>query len=184
MKFLSSWQFKDFTAVGVTAALCIVIGILIKMVLGIVISKIPALSSLLLAMVQSIIIALSLMRLPKAGFLTLLGLCMGSIYGFIFPAHPFLFLTFVMAGLAGDLIGHLMGGYAKKTALAASVIIYRLSVIIFGAMLAWWIGFAKTDLAWALILINSAASAMGVVLGIIAAVKLSRELRNAGLIGG
>jgi len=182
MKLCNSWTFKEYTAVGVTAALCIVMGILIKVVLGLVISKIPAAGSLILGMVQAIIIGLSIMRLPRPGFLTILGVCMGTIYGFIFPAHPFMFLTFVSAGLAGDCVGWMLGGYQKQTALVASVLTFRLSVIVFGALIAWWIGFDKTDLAWTLILINSAGSAVGVLIGLWAAVKLSKELNRAGLL--
>lgn len=182
MKLLNSWTFKEYTAVGVTAALCIVMGILIKVVLGLVISKIPAASSLVLGMIQAIIIGLSIMRLPRLGFLTILGICMGTIYGFIFPAHPFMFATFLCAGLAGDSVGWLLGGYQKQTALIVSVLTFRLSVIVFGAVMAWWIGFAKTDLAWTLILINSAGSVIGVLIGLWAAVKLSKELSRAGLL--
>lgn len=182
MKLLKNWTFREYTAVGITAALCIIMGILIKVVLGLVISKIPAASSLILGMVQAIIIGLSLMRLPRLGFLTILGVCMGAIYGFIFPGHPFMFGTFILAGLAGDCIGWLLGGYEKRTALIGSVVVFRLSVIVFGAVIAWWIGFTKTDLAWALILINSAGSAVGVLLGLWIAVKLSKELSQAGLL--
>lgn len=182
MNPLSSWTFKEYTAVGVTAALCIVMGVLVKVLLGLVISKVPAAGSLMLSMLQAIIIGLSLMRLPRLGFLTILGVCMGIIYGFIFPAHPFLFVTFVLSGLAGDTIGRLLGGYKKQTALIISVLTFRLSVIVLGAALAWWIGFAKTELAWALILINSGGSAVGVLLGLWAAVKLSKELSRAGLL--
>lgn len=182
MHLFSSWTFKDYTAVGVTAALCIIMGILIKVVLGLVISKIPAASSLVLGMTQAIIIGLSIMRLPRLGFLTILGACMGTIYGFIFPAHPFMFATFLGAGVAGDCVGWLLGGYQKQTALIVSVLTFRLCVIVLGAVMAWWIGFAKTDLAWALILINSAGSAVGVLIGLWAAVKLSKELSRAGLL--
>ena len=179
---LKDWTFKGYTAVGVTAALCIIVGILVKVVLGLVISKIPALSSMILAMAQAILISISLMRLPKPGFLTLLGFCMGVIYGFIFPAHPFLFATFVIAGLAGDAAAWLLGGYKKKVAIAGSVVSFRLSVIVAGAVIAWWIGFAKTDLAWALILMNCAGSAVGVLLGTGIAMKLAGELGRAGLL--
>ncbi len=182
MNPFNSWTFKEYTAVGVTAALCIVMGILIKVVLGLVISKIPAASSLVLGMIQAIIIGLSIMRMPRLGFLTILGVCMGTIYGFIFPAHPFMFATFLCAGVAGDCVGWLLGGYKKQTALIVSVLTFRLSVIVFGAVMAWWIGFAKTDLAWTLILINSGGSAIGVLIGLWAAVKLSKELSRAGLL--
>jgi hypothetical protein len=179
---LKNWTFKDYTTVGVTGALCIIVGILVKMVLGLVISKVPALSSLILAMAQAILITISLMRLPKAGFLSVLGFCMGVIYGFIFPAHPFMFATFVIAGLVGDGVAWLAGGYKSGKAIAASVVSFRLSVIVAGAVIAWWIGFAKTDLAWTLILINCAGSAAGVLLGSVIAVKLADELIRAGLL--
>ena len=133
MRLFSNWTFKEYTAVGVTAALCIVLGILIKVLLGMIISKIPAAGSLILAMAQSIIIGLSIMRVPRLGFLTILGVCMGSIYGFVFPAHPFMFITFVGAGIAGDCAGWLLGGYQKRTALIVSVLTFRLMVIVFGA---------------------------------------------------
>lgn len=177
-----NWTFKDYTAVGVTAALCIIMGVLIKVVLGLFISNIPAANALILGMVQAIIIGLSMMRLPRLGFLTLLGVCMGTIYGFIFPAHPFLFIAFVSAGIAGDCVGMVLGGYKKQIALFASVLTFRLGVIVFGAVIAWWIGFAETDLAWALILINSAGSAVGVLIGLWVAVKLSKEMSRAGLL--
>ncbi len=176
------WTFREYTAVGVTAALCIIVGILVKVVLGLVISKIPALSSMILATAQAILISISLMRLPRQGFLTLLGFCMGVIYGFIFPAHPFMFATFVIAGLAGDAAAWIIGGYRKNIAIAAGVVSFRLSVIVAGAVIAWWIGFAKTDLAWTLILMNCAGSAAGVLLGTTIAMKLAKELTRAGLL--
>jgi len=179
---LKNWTFKDYTAAGITAALCIIVGILVKVVLGLVISKVPALSSMILAMAQAILISISLMRLPKAGFLSVLGFCMGVIYGFIFPAHPFMFATFVLAGLVGDGVAWLLGGYTTNRAIAGSVVSFRLSVIVAGAVIAWWIGFAKTDLAWALILMNCAGSAVGVLLGTGIAMKLARELTQAGLL--
>lgn len=182
MNPFNNWTFKEYTAVGVTAALCIIMGILIKVVFGIFLSNIPAASSLVLGMVQTIIIALSIMRSPSPGFLTVLGLCMGTIYGFIFPAHPFMFVTFVCAGLMGDFAAWQLGGYTKRLALIVSVLTFRVSVIVFGAVIAWWIGFAKTDLAWALILINSAGSVIGVMLGLWEAMRLSKELRRAGLL--
>jgi hypothetical protein len=182
MKLFNSWTFKEYTAVGVTAALCIVMGVLIKVVLGLFISNIPAVGSLVLGMIQAIIIGLSIMRLPRLGFLTILGVCMGTVYGFIFPAHPFMFVTFILAGMAGDCIAWLLGGYQKQAALIIAVLTFRLSVIVFGALIAWWIGFAETDLAWTLILINSAGSAVGVLIGLWAAVKLSKELSRAGLL--
>jgi len=175
------WTFKEYTAVGVTAALCIIMGILVKVVLGLVISKVPALSSLILAMAQAILISISLMRLPRPGFLIVLGFCMGVIYGFIFPAHPFMFATFVIAGIVGDVAGWALGGYQKKIAIAGSVVSFRLSVIVAGAVIAWWIGFAKTDLAWALILTNCAGSLVGVLLGTGIALKLAKEMDRAGL---
>ena len=182
MKLLQNWTFKEYSAVGITAALCIVLGILVKVVLGLIISKIPAASSLILSMAQAIIISLSLMRLPRSGFLTILGVCMGVIYGFIFPAHPFMFATFVIAGLVGDATGWLLGGYKQRRAIICSVLSFRLTVIAAGAFIAWWIGFSKTDLAWALILINCAGSAAGVLLGTWAATRLSSELGRAGLL--
>jgi hypothetical protein len=176
------WTFKEYTMVGVTAALCIIAGILIKVVLGFLISKIPAAGSLILGMSQAVIIALSLMRLPRPGFLIILGVCMGSVYGFIFPGHPFMFGTFVFAGVAGDLVSLLLGGPTRRFALIGSVLTFRLSVIIFGAVLAWWIGFSKTDLAWTLILIDAAGSAAGVLFGLWIALRLSRELSRANLL--
>ncbi len=182
MKFLEGWTFREYTIVGVTAALCIAMGIFIKVVLGIVISKIPAVGSIMLGMAQAILIGLSLMRLPRTGFLTVLGITMGSIYGFIFPGHPFMFGAFSLAGVAGDAAGMALGGYTGRYALCAAVLVFRLSVIVFGAVLAWWTGFSKTDIAWALILIDCAGSALGVVLGLWAAMRLSRELEKVGLL--
>lgn len=176
------WSFKEYTTVGITAAMCIIMGVLIKVILGLVISNIPALGSLILAMVQAIIIVLSIMRLPKIGFLAILGVCMGVIYGFIFPAHPFMFVTFVVAGVVGDTMGWVLGGYTKKRGIVGAVLSYRLTVIVFGAVIAWWIGFAKTDLAWALILMNCAGSAVGVLLGAWIGIKLADELSRAGLL--
>lgn len=176
------WNFKEYTAVGVTAAMCIIMGVLVKVVFGLVFSNIPALNSLILAMVQAIIITLSIMRLPKIGFLTILGVCMGVIYGFIFPAHPFLFATFVLAGIVGDSMGWVLGGYSKTIGIVGAVLSFRLTIIVFGAVIAWWIGFAEADLAWALILINCAGSGVGVLLGSWIGVKLSKELGRAGLL--
>lgn len=182
MKLLQGWTFKEYTAVGVTAALCIIMGILVKALFGLVISEIPAVSSLLLGMMQAVIISLSLMRVPRLGFSTILGICMGAIYGFIFPAHPFMFGTFLLAGLAGDVTGNILGGYERRTGIFGSVLVFRLSVVVFGAVIAWWIGFSKTDLAWAMILINSFGSGLGVLLGLWVAMKLSGELVRAGLL--
>lgn len=182
VSLFQGWSVKDYTTVGITAAMCIILGVLVKVVLGLVISSIPALGSLILAMVQVIIITLSIMRLPKVGFLTILGVCMGSIYGFIFPAHSFMFVTFVAAGIVGDSVGWILGGYGKKVGIVGAVLFYRLTVIVFGAVIAWWIGFAKADLAWALILINCAGSVVGVLLGAWIGVKLSAELGRAGLL--
>jgi uncharacterized membrane protein YfcA len=93
-----------------------------------------------------------------------------------------MFATFVIAGLVGDGVALLLGGYKKKLAIAGAVVSFRLSVIVAGAVIAWWIGFAKTDLAWALILMNCAGSAAGVLLGTTIAMKLAKDLVRAGLL--
>ena len=180
--FFNDWSFKEYTAIGITAALCIIVGILVKVVLGLVISKVPALSSMILAMAQAVLISLSIMRLPKPGFLILLGFCMGVIYGFIFPAHPFMFATFVIAGIVGDTVAWSLGGFKQNSTIICSVVSFRLTVIITGAVIAWWIGFAKTDLAWAMILVDCAGSAAGVLLGTTIAMKLAKDLARAGLL--
>lgn len=182
MRPLADWTAKDYANAGVTAALCIAIGILVKGLAGIVLSKIPAASSLLVGVGQAVIIALSLMRLTKAGFLTVLGVTMGAFYGFVFPGHPFMFGAFTLAGCAGDATAAVLRNHGRRLAIFSGVLVFRVGVILLGAVFAWWMGFSKADLAWAMILIDCAGTVVGVVIGLFAALRLSRELERAGLI--
>ena len=176
------WTTRDITMVGVVAALCIIFGVVVKVLLGPVIGKIPGASQAVISMLQAIIITLGIMKLPKTGFLTLLGLVIGTLYGFIFPGQLFLFGAFAAAGLAGDGIGLLLGGFPKKAALAGSVVAFRLTVIFLGMVLAAWLGYSKTDLAWSLMLIGAAGSGIGALTGAFLGLKLSRELQRAGVL--
>lgn len=179
---LSKWTVRDFTMVGVTAAISIIFGVIIKVLLGPIIGNIPGASQLLISMLQAIIISLAIMKLPKFGFLTLLGIITGSIYGFIFPGQLFLFVAFIAAGIVGDLVGALLGGFPGKLALCGAVASFRLTIIALGMVLAHWFGYSETALAWTLLLIGAAAAALGAIAGVFLALKLSVELRKAGVL--
>ena len=168
--------------VGVISGLCIIFGVVVKVLLGPVIGRIPGASQALISMLQAVIITLGIMKLPKTGFLTLLGLVIGALYGFIFPGQLFLFGAFAGAGMAGDGIGLLLGGFPKKAALTASVVTFRLTVISLGMILAAWLGYSNTDLAWFLMLVGAVTSAAGAMIGVFIGFKLSKELRRAGIL--
>lgn len=168
--------------VGVIAGLCIIFGVVVKVLLGPVIGRIPGASQALISMLQAVIITLGIMKLPKTGFLTLLGLVIGALYGFIFPGQLFLFGAFAGAGMAGDGTGLLLGGFPKKAALTGFVVTFRLTVISLGMILAAWLGYSNTDLAWFLMLIGAATSAAGAMIGVFIGLKLSGELRRAGVL--
>ena len=179
---IPKWTTRDFTLVGVIAALCIVFGIVVKVFLGPVIGKIPGASQTIISMLQAIILTLGIMKLPKTGFLTLLGTVIGTLYGFIFPGQLFLFGAFVVAGLVGDIIGVMLGSFPRRFAIGGAVTSFRLTVIFLGMVLASWLGYSDTDLAWSLMLVGATGSAIGAITGTILGLRLSRELQKAGVL--
>lgn len=179
---ISTWSVRDVTMVGVTAAISIIFGVVIKVLLGPIIGNIPGASQFLISMLQAIIISLAIMKLPKVGFLTLLGIITGSIYGFIFPGQLFLFVAFIAAGLVGDVVAVLLGGFPGKAALCGGVASFRLTIIFLGMVLAYWFGYSDTALAWTLLLVGAAASAIGAVVGVMLALRLSKDLQKAGVL--
>jgi len=180
--WFKEWTFRDYTGAAIASALSIILGIFVKVVLGIVINKIPVLSSFLLAAVQTVVLLLFMVRCSKNGFLTAASLIMGSVYGFVFPGHPFLFLTYLFSGLLSDILGSMFGGYGKTRSAMAAVVTFKVLVIISGAVFAWWMGFSKTDLAWALVLLNAAGSAAGAVSGLFLATRFLSELEKTGFV--
>ena len=182
MNGFERWELRDYAAAGVTAALCIAAGIIGKVLLGIVIGKIPGVSSFLVSLFQAVILFLALARSARLGFLTAVGFFMGVFYGLVFPGHPFLLFTFFLAGLCGDLWAWLLGGYRSITICAVSIMVFRALTVVWGTAIAWWMGFAQTKVAWWLVWFGAGAAFLGALTGIVIAMKMSHELARAGLL--
>lgn len=181
MKVLSEgYTIKDLTFVGITAALCIILGVIVRGILGIFIGKVPGIENLILGISQGIILVIGFLKVDKRFFLTLVGLCMGVFYGFIFPAHPFLLVTFLVAGILGDLMVLLPFNRIRPL---VAVTVFRVTSGALGVLLAHWIGFSQTKLVWFLIVINTFAMAIGSMVGAFLGMKLVKEIQKVGFLG-
>jgi len=182
MNIFKRWELRNYAEAGVTAALCIAAGIIGKVILGIVLGKIPGATSFLVSLFQAVILFLALARSARLGFLTAVGFFMGVFYGLVFPGFPFLLFTFFLAGLCGDLCAWFLGGYRSITICAVSIIVFRAFTVLLGTAIAWWMGFAKTKVAWWLVWFGAGVTFLGALTGIFIAIKMSHELAKAGLL--
>jgi len=181
MKFLGEkFSTRDLTLIGITSALCIVLGVIVRGLVGLVVGKVPGLENFILGTAQGIILTIGILKVNRQYFLTMVGLCMGAIYGFVFPGHPFLFVTFFLSGIIGDLAGKFTHLSYKAP---VSVIFFRVSAGVLGILLAAWIGFSDTKLVWSLMIINNVAAGIGAGLGAYFGIRFFKDIQKTGFMG-
>ncbi|MDR2302933.1 MAG: MptD family putative ECF transporter S component [Deltaproteobacteria bacterium] len=140
------------------------------------------LTLILKSAVQSALLVVLLAKVPKSGTLTLSN-AIGMLLSFLLMGqHVISFPAVLLGTITVELLAHFLGGLARRPWLAIPMIASSellVRVINVGVS---YLGVREQPGLLAMVLIVSAFSYLGILLGLAGGLKMTKELRRAGLI--
>jgi energy-coupling factor transport system substrate-specific component len=172
------FETRELVAIGLFSAAAKASSLMLALVGG----GMNPLTLILKSAVQSALLVVLLAKVPKTGTLTLSNL-IGLLLSFLLMGQHVISLPVILAGtMAVELAAWLCGGLARRPwlaipMLAASELATRLINVAVS-----FLGVREQPGLMAMVIAVSAFSYLGILLGLVGGVRMTRELRHAGLI--
>jgi energy-coupling factor transport system substrate-specific component len=172
------FETRELVAIGLFSAAAKASSLMLALVGG----GMNPLTLILKSAVQSALLVVLLAKVPKTGTLTLSNL-IGLLLSFLLMGQHVISLPVILAGtMAVELVAWLCGGLARRPWLAIPMLAASELAIRLINVAVSFLGVREQPGLMAMVIAVSAFSYLGILLGLVGGVRMTRELRHAGLI--